>query len=81
MEFQRMQRELEHYKRISVAWKYTTALNHNEKTDNDIRLTKDTINEKLANIKIGEEEIREIDDKLAEIVKRRDAVSKQAAIR
>ncbi|XP_035738888.1 structural maintenance of chromosomes protein 2-like isoform X2 [Vespa mandarinia] len=73
MEFQRMQRELEHYKRINIAWKYTIALKHNEKAEKDIRLTKDTINEKLRNINIGEEEIREIDDKLAEIVRTRDA--------
>ncbi|XP_047354482.1 structural maintenance of chromosomes protein 2 isoform X1 [Vespa velutina] len=73
MEFQRMQRELEHYKRINIAWKYTIALKHNEKAEKDIRLTKDTINEKLGNINIGEEEIREIDDKLAEIVRTRDA--------
>ncbi|XP_043674818.1 structural maintenance of chromosomes protein 2 isoform X1 [Vespula pensylvanica] len=73
MEFQRMQRELEHYKRINIAWKYTTALNHNEKAENDIRLIKNTVNEKIKDIDNGKEEIKEIDDKLAKISKIRDA--------
>lgn len=76
MEFQRMQRELEHYKRINIAWKYTTALNHNEKAENDIRLIKNTVNKKMEDINAGKEEIKEIDDKLAKISKIRDAVSR-----
>lgn len=76
MEFQRMQRELEHYNRINIAWKYTTALNHNKKAEKDIQLTKNTINEKIENINTGKEEIKEIEDKLTKISKIRDAVSR-----
>lgn len=69
MEFQRMERELEHCKRVHIAWQYITALKQSEKAEDDVQDTKNAIEEKLQLINTGKKEIKEIDNKLTEIVK------------
>lgn len=74
VEFQRIERELEHSKRIHLAWKYVTALNSSQKTDKDVKIVQNKIDSKLENIASGEEEIKNIEMKYSELQKKREIV-------
>lgn len=74
VEFQRIERELEHSKRIYLAWKYVTALNNSQKTEENVKIVQNKIDLKLENIATGEEEIKNIEKKYAELLKKREAV-------
>lgn len=74
VEFQRIERELEHSKRIYLAWKYVTALNNSQKTEENVKIVQNKIDLKLENIATGEEEIKNIEEKYAELLKKREAV-------
>lgn len=74
VEFQRIERELEHSKRIYLAWKYVTALSNSQKTDEDVKVVQNNIDSKLENIANGEEEIKNIEMKYAELQKKREMV-------
>ncbi|KZC13859.1 PREDICTED: structural maintenance of chromosomes protein 2 [Dufourea novaeangliae] len=73
VEFQRIERELEHCKRICLAWKYVKAINENQKAEENVQAVKDKINEKTETITNGEKELENIDIEYDEIVKQRDA--------
>ncbi|KMQ95676.1 structural maintenance of chromosomes protein 2-like protein, partial [Lasius niger] len=73
VEFQRIERELEHSKRIYLAWKYVTALNNSQKTEENVKIVQNKIDLKLENIATGEEEIKNIEKKYAELLKKREA--------
>nr|XP_031850032.1 structural maintenance of chromosomes protein 2 isoform X2 [Nomia melanderi] len=72
VEFQRIERELEHSKRICLAWKYVNAINESEKAEGNVQAVKDKIDEKTKSIALGEEEIKNIDKEYDDIVKTRD---------
>jgi len=74
VEFQRIERELEHCKRIYLAWKYVTALSNSEKTEENVKTVQNKINLKLENIATGEKEIKDIEEKYAELLKKKEAV-------
>lgn len=74
MEFQRIERELEHSKRIYLAWKYVTVLNASKKTEEDVKVVQDKIDSKLETIAAGEEEIKDIEAKCTELQKKKEAV-------
>lgn len=74
VEFQRLERELEHCKRIYLAWKYVTALENSQKTEEDVTIVQDKIDANLRNIAAGEEEIKDIDKKYDALLKKREAV-------
>lgn len=74
VEFQRIERELEHSKRIYLAWKYITVLNASKKTEEDVQVVQNKIDSKLESIATGEEEIKDIEAKYAELQKKKDAV-------
>ncbi|XP_072753642.1 structural maintenance of chromosomes protein 2 [Anoplolepis gracilipes] len=73
VEFQRIERELEHCKRIYLAWKYVTALSNSQKTEENVKIVQNKIDLKLENIASGEEEIKNIDEKYTELLKKREA--------
>ncbi|GAB1868004.1 Structural maintenance of chromosomes protein [Camponotus japonicus] len=73
VEFQRIERELEHCKRIYLAWKYVTALSNSEKTEENVKTVQNKINLKLENIATGEKEIKDIEEKYAELLKKKEA--------
>lgn len=74
VEFQRIERELEHCKRIYLAWKYVTALNNSQKTEENVKIVQNKIDLNAENIATGEEEIKNIEEKYAELLKKREAV-------
>lgn len=74
VEFQRIERELEHCKRIYLAWKYVTALSNSEKTEENVKTVQNKINLKLEDIAAGEKEIKDIEKKYAELLKKKEAV-------
>ncbi|KAF3422211.1 hypothetical protein E2986_06985 [Frieseomelitta varia] len=72
VEFQRTERELEHCKRICLAWKYVTILNECENAENNVQTVKNKIEEKMKSINAGEEELGNIEKELDEMIKKRD---------
>ncbi|XP_017759030.1 PREDICTED: structural maintenance of chromosomes protein 2 [Eufriesea mexicana] len=72
VEFQRVERELEHCRRICLAWKYITVLNESEGAEENVQIVKNKIEEKTKNITIGEEELKNIEQELDEIARKRD---------
>jgi len=74
VEFQRIERELEHSKRIYLAWKYLTALNISQKTEEDVKIVQNKIDSKLKSITTGEEEIKDTEKKCTELQKKKEAV-------
>lgn len=74
MEFQRIERELEHSRRIYLAWKYIAALNVAEKNEENVKVVQNKIDSKAASITAGKNEIEEIEKKLAELQKQMEAV-------
>ncbi|KAH0953570.1 hypothetical protein HN011_011297 [Eciton burchellii] len=73
VEFQRIERELEHSKRIYLAWKYLTALNISQKTEEDVKIVQNKIDSKLKSITTGEEEIKDVEEKYTELQKKKEA--------
>ncbi|KAJ8670143.1 hypothetical protein QAD02_001402 [Eretmocerus hayati] len=73
IQFQRVTRELEHCRRIYIAWKYVDALESSKKANEEVGAVKRKIEEKHQSIKDGEEEMKNIDAKIVEITKKRDA--------
>lgn len=74
MEFQRIERELEHCKRICLAWKYVKALNESQTAEENVKVVMDKIDEKTKSITAGEEELKNIEKECDEISKKKDAV-------
>ncbi|XP_076762636.1 structural maintenance of chromosomes 2 [Xylocopa sonorina] len=72
VEYQRIDRELEHCKRIYLAWKYVTALNESEKAQENVHVIKSKIEERTSSITAGAEELKNIEKELDEIAKKRD---------
>lgn len=74
VEFQRIERELEHSRRIYLAWKYVTALNVSQKTEEDVKKVQNEIDSKSESIATGKEEIKDIEKKYAALQKKKEAV-------
>lgn len=74
VEFQRIERELEHSKRIYLAWKYVAALRNSEEAVENVKIVQDKIDLKLREIAAGEQEIKSIEAKYAELWEKKEAV-------
>lgn len=74
VEFQRIERELEHCKRIYYAWKYVLALRNSKEAEKNVKIVQDQINSKLEMIASGQEEIKSIEKKYAELLRIKEAV-------
>lgn len=74
VEFQGIERELEHSKRIYLAWKYVAVFNNSQKTEENVKIVQNEIDSKLENITAGKEEIKNIEAKYAELVEKKEAV-------
>lgn len=74
VEFQGIERELEHSKRILLAWKYVTAQSNSKKTEDNVNIVQNKIDSKLENIAAGEEEIKDIESKCDELIKKKEMV-------
>lgn len=74
VEFQRIERELEHCKRICLAWKYVTALNESQNAEENAQIVRNKIEEKTKSINDGEEELKNIEKEYDEIAKKKDLV-------
>ncbi|XP_011496174.1 PREDICTED: structural maintenance of chromosomes protein 2 [Ceratosolen solmsi marchali] len=72
MEYQRITRELEHCKRIYIAWKYVNALQNSERANEDVNNIKENIKKKETNITNGEEKMKYMEDKIVEIINKRN---------
>lgn len=76
IEFQRVTRELEHSKRVYVAWKYSEALRKSNQANEEVAAIKQKVEDKQKSIRDGEVEITHIKEKVVEITNKRKAVSK-----
>jgi len=74
VEFQGIERELEHSKRIHLAWKYVTAFSNSQKTEENVKNVQNKIDSNLENIAAGEEEIKNIEAKSTELMKKKEVV-------
>lgn len=74
VEFQRIERELEHCKRICLAWRYVTALNESQNAEENAQIVRNKIEEKTKSINDGEEELKNIEEEYDEITKKKDVV-------
>lgn len=74
VEFQRIERELEHSKRVYYAWRYVVALRDSKKVEENVKIVEDKINSKLKKIAAGKKEIENIEEKYAELLKKKEAV-------
>lgn len=74
MEYQRVTRELEHCKKIYIAWKYVDALRNSDKANEDVQAIKQKIEDQLKSIKDGEQEIKDNEQMIVEITKKRNLV-------
>lgn len=74
VEFQRIDRELEHCKRICLAWRYVTALNESQNAEENAQIVRNKIEEKTKSINDGEEELKNIEEEYDEITKKKDVV-------
>ncbi|XP_016912074.1 structural maintenance of chromosomes protein 2 [Apis cerana] len=72
VEFQRIERELEHCKRICLAWRYVTALNESQNAEENAQIVRNKIEEKTKSINDGEEELKNIEEEYDEITKKKD---------
>ncbi|XP_012525199.1 structural maintenance of chromosomes protein 2 [Monomorium pharaonis] len=73
VEFQGIERELEHSKRIHIAWKYVTALSNSQKTEEDVKTVQNKIDSKFEDIAAGQEEIKNIEAKYDKLLKKKEA--------
>ncbi|XP_029049101.1 structural maintenance of chromosomes protein 2 isoform X1 [Osmia bicornis bicornis] len=73
VEYQRVERELEHCKRICLAWRYVTALNESEKAEKSVQIVIDQIEQKKKSIMTGEKELKNIEKEFDEAAKKKDA--------
>ncbi|XP_012285924.1 structural maintenance of chromosomes protein 2 [Orussus abietinus] len=71
-EFQRIERELNLYRRIHIAWKYVTALEKSKKAEEDVQKVKDKIKEKQKYIDDSKQNIINIDQQITEITEKRN---------
>ncbi|KOC65212.1 Structural maintenance of chromosomes protein 2 [Habropoda laboriosa] len=72
VEFQRIDRELEHCKRIYLAWKYVKTLNESQEAEENVQIIKDKIEENIKSISAGKEEIKNIEKEYDELAQQRD---------
>ncbi|KAF7989538.1 hypothetical protein HCN44_008212 [Aphidius gifuensis] len=69
VEFQRVERELEHCRKIVVAYRYVTALQSSEDAKNSVKLASDNVDSKKKLITDGQEEIKLIEVKISDLSK------------
>ncbi|XP_051153235.1 structural maintenance of chromosomes protein 2 [Leptopilina boulardi] len=72
VEFQRVERELEHCRRIYVAWRYQKALQDSENANENVLKVKKDLENKQKSIKDGEEEVKRIEIEVVVLQKKRD---------
>lgn len=75
VEFQRVERELEHCRRIYVAWRYQKALQDSDDAENNVSKVKKDLENKQKSIKDGEEEVKRIEIEVVVLQRKRDEVS------
>lgn len=76
VEFQGIERELEHCKRIHLAWKYVAAFNNSKKMEENVKIVQNKIDSKSEDIVAGEEEIEDLEAKYDKLIKKKEAVWK-----
>ncbi|RZF41522.1 hypothetical protein LSTR_LSTR000236 [Laodelphax striatellus] len=72
LELQKVQRELEHLKKIYIAWQYLSCEEISLKAEDELINTKRSIQQKKERIASSKDEIKEIDAKIAELQRIRD---------
>lgn len=77
VEFQRVERELEHCRRIYVAWRYQKALQDSDAASENVLKVKKDLQDKQKSIVDGEEEVKRIEIVVVDLQKKRDEVSKK----
>lgn len=70
IEFQRIEREVEHYKRIDIAWKYVLASRVTKTAKNNLQSVEDEIQNKTQTISMNEEKIKSIEQELIQMSKK-----------
>lgn len=68
VEFQRIERELEHCKRVCLAWRYVTALNESQNAEENAQIVRNKIEEKTKSINDGEEELKNIEKEYLSLI-------------
>jgi len=74
VEFQGIERELEHCKQIHLAWKYVTTSNNSKKMEENVKIVQNKIDSKLEDIAAGEEKIKDLEVKYDELIKKKETV-------
>merc|ERR1719403_773823 len=72
LEFQKIQRELEHLTKLYLAWKYVCAEEASVKSKDELEKVKQAIKDIATAIKDGEEETKRLDQEIKEIERARD---------
>ncbi|XP_043480727.1 structural maintenance of chromosomes protein 2 [Leptopilina heterotoma] len=72
VEFQRVERELEHCRRIYIAWRYQKALQDSDDAEKNVSKVKKDLENKQKSIKDGEEEVKRIEIEVVVLQKKRD---------
>merc|ERR1719403_161627 len=72
LEFQKIQRELEHLTKLYLAWKYVCAEEASVKSKEELEKVKQAIKDIATAIKDGEEETKRLDQEIKEIERARD---------
>ncbi|XP_012054362.1 PREDICTED: structural maintenance of chromosomes protein 2 [Atta cephalotes] len=72
VEFQGIERELEHCKQIHLAWKYVTTSNNSKKMEENVKIVQNKIDSKLEDIAAGEEKIKDLEVKYDELIKKKE---------
>ncbi|XP_066589198.1 structural maintenance of chromosomes protein 2 [Prorops nasuta] len=73
VEFQRIERELEHCRRVFLAWQYVNAVESSRKAEENFENAKLQIKLKMQSIASGEEEIQNIENDIIKIREKIDA--------
>lgn len=73
VEFQTIERELNHSKKILLAWKYVAAFENSQKSEENVKVVQNKIDSKSENIAAGEEEIKSLEAKCNELIKKKEA--------
>ena len=80
MEYQRVDRELQHCQKIYTAWKYVNALEQSKNADKNVEKINARVKDMEESIRNGENEAKNIEDKVEELNRKKAEVGAESSI-
>lgn len=80
MEYQRVDRQLQHCQKIYTAWKYVNAKEQSRNADKNVEEIKEKVRGMEQSITDATSEAEKIDEKVEEIKKKKEAVSQMFVV-